>query len=94
MTSIFKLEGFAMSPSLSRLLEKMTPDEQAEVESFAAFILARRNLQKPQWLNDDISSQELMALVTASGGFDWLRAEEEDMYSIEDGDEVQWPSAS
>ena len=31
-----------MNTRLSRLLEKLTPEEQAEVETFAAFLLARR----------------------------------------------------
>jgi len=43
---------------------------------------------------DDISVQELTELVAASGSFDWLNAEEEDIYSLEDGEAVQWPSPS
>ncbi|MBI1987954.1 MAG: hypothetical protein HYS70_06380 [Nitrospinae bacterium] len=35
------------------------------------------------------SVQQLMELVTASGSFDWLNAEEEDIYSIEDGEAAQ-----
>ena len=31
-------------------------------------------------------------LVAASGSFDWLKAEEEDIYSLADGEAVQWPS--
>jgi hypothetical protein len=30
--------------------------------------------------------------VAASGSFDWLSAEEEDIYTLEDGEAVQWPS--
>jgi hypothetical protein len=82
-----------MSQRFAQLLAAMTPQEQAEVETFAAFVLARRNLQQPQFLTDDISVQELMKLVTASGGFDWLSAEEEDSYSIEDGEAAQWPKS-
>jgi hypothetical protein len=81
-----------MSPKLTQLLAEMTPQEQAEVETFAAFVLVRRHLQSPQVLTDDISVQELTALVAASGSFDWLDAEEEDIYSIADGEAVQWPS--
>ena len=80
-----------MSSKLMQLLDAMTPQEQAEVEAFAAFVIVRRQLQQPQLLTDDISVQELTELVAASGSFDWLSAEEEDMYSIEDGEAVQWP---
>jgi hypothetical protein len=34
----------------------------------------------------------LTALVATSGSFDWLNAEEEHIYSLEDGEAVQWPS--
>lgn len=74
-----------MPHKLAQLLEKMTPDEREEVEAFAAFLIARRNLRKLHILTDDISIQELMELVTESGSFDWLDAEEEDIYSLEDG---------
>ena len=73
------------SDRLSQLLEEMTPQEQTEVETFAAFVVARRKLQNPQILSDDISVHELMKLVEDSGSFDWLSAEEEDVYSIKDG---------
>jgi hypothetical protein len=81
-----------MSPRLAQLLKEMTPQERAEVEAFAAFVIVRRYLQQPQLLTDDISVQELTELVAASGSFDWLNAEEEDIYSVEDGEAVQWPS--
>ena len=81
-----------MSPRLTQLLEEMTPQEQTEVEVFAAFLIVRRQLQQPQLLTDDISVQELTELVAASGSFDWLNAEEEDIYSLADGEAVQWPS--
>jgi hypothetical protein len=81
-----------MSPKLAQLLEEMTPQERAEVEVFAAFVIVRRHLQQPQLLTDDISVQELTELVATSGSFDWLNAEEEDIYSLEDGEAVQWPS--
>jgi hypothetical protein len=70
----------------------MTPQERTEVEAFAAFVIVRRDLQQPQLLTDDISVQELTELVAASGSFDWLDAEEEDSYSIADGEAVRWPS--
>jgi len=85
-------EAINMTNRLNQLLEKMTPQEQSEVEIFAAFVIAHRNIQKPLVLTDDISSQELMQLVESSGSFDWLDAEEEDVYSLEDGKPVQWPN--
>jgi hypothetical protein len=81
-----------MSSKLMQLLELMTPQERAEVEAFAAFVMVRRHIQQPQLLSDDISVQELTELVAAAGSFDWLNAEEEDIYSVEDGKSVQWPT--
>ena len=81
-----------MNNRLSKLLEKLTPEEQAEVETFTMFVIARRNLRKLKILTDDISTEELTQLVMDSGSFDWLDAPEEDIYSIEDGKPVQWPS--
>jgi hypothetical protein len=81
-----------MSPKLAQLLEEMTPQERAEVEVFSAFVIVRRHLQQPQLLTDDVSVQELTELVATSGSFDWLNVEEEDIYSLEDGEAVQWPS--
>lgn len=80
--------------SRQALIKNMTPQERAEVETFAAFVIARRKLQKLQIITDDIPTQELVQLVMESGSFNWLSAEEEDVYSIEDGEAVQWPSAS
>jgi hypothetical protein len=83
-----------MNERFSQLLENMTLQERVEVETFAAFVLARRKLKDLQVLTDEISTQELMRLVTESGSFDWLDSEEEEGYSIEDGEEVQWPDRS
>ena len=80
-----------MKAGLSKLLESLTPAEQAEVETFAAFLLARRRLKKHKLFTDDVSTEELMQLVTDAGGFEWLEAPEEDGYSTADGDAVQWP---
>ena len=80
-----------MTKKVLQLYEKMTPQEQQEVESFVIFLLARRKLRKRQLLTDDISTDELMKLVENSGSFDWLDSEFEDLYTIKDGDEVQWP---
>ncbi|NIR73154.1 hypothetical protein GWN42_31745 [candidate division KSB1 bacterium] len=79
---------------MSELLKKMTPEEKAEVEAFAAFVLTRRNLQNLQLLTDDISTEELLKLVEDSGSFEWLNHDEEDVYSLVDGEEAEWPSAS
>ena len=83
-----------MSSKLMQLLELMTPQERAEVEAFAAFVMVRRHIQQPLLLSNDISVQELTELVAAAGSFDWLNAEEEEIYSVEDGESVQWPSPS
>ena len=80
-----------MTDRLLKLCEKMTPQEQQEVESFVIFVLARRKLRKRQLITNDISTDELMNLVENSGSFNWLDSEFEDVYTIRDGDEVQWP---
>ncbi len=80
-----------MKAGLSKLLQSLTLAEQAEVETFAAFLLARRKLKKVQVSTDDVSTEELLQLVTDAGGFEWLDAPEEDVYSATDGDAVQWP---
>lgn len=80
-----------MLQRLSQLLKELTPQEQTQVETFAAFILARRKLQQPQLLTNDPSVQELTELVASAGSFEWLE-EEEDIYSPDDGERVQWPS--
>lgn len=79
--------------NIDQLLDKMTDQERTEIEAFAAFILMRRKLQRTQVLTDDIAVQELMELVLHGGGFDWLRSEDEDIYSIEDGEVVTWGDA-
>lgn len=81
-----------MNTTIAKLLEKLTPGEQAEIATFAMFILARRKLRKLEIATDDIPTEELMQLVENAGSFDWLDAAEEDVYSTEDGAEVRWPS--
>lgn len=81
-----------MSPRLTQLLAEMTPQEQADVAAFATFVIVRRRLQQFQLLTDDISAQALTDLVAASGSSAWLSTEAEDIYAIEDGEAVQWPS--
>lgn len=80
-----------MNQKLAQLLEKLTPEEQAELETFAAFLVARRG-NKLQWLSDNVSTDELTQLISDSGSFDWLDSPEENVYSIEDGSPIQWPN--
>ena len=80
-----------MKDDFSKLLKSLTPAEQAEVETFASFLLARRKLKKVHVSTDDVSTEELLQLVTDAEGFEWLDAPEEDVYSAADGDAVQWP---
>ena len=70
-----------MKAGLSKLLKSLTPAEQAEVETFAAFLLVRRKAGKVRVSADDVSTEELLQLVTDAGGFEWLDAPEEDVYS-------------
>lgn len=83
-----------MTKKLNEIIDRMTPGEQTEVETFALFLLARRKLRKYKLQSDDISIQELVRLVEASGSFDWLAAGEENAYSITDGESVEWPVKS
>ena len=80
-----------MKAGLSKLLKSLTPAEQDEVETFAAFLLARRKVGKVRVFTNDVSTEELLQLVADSGRFEWLDAPEEDVYSAADGDAVQWP---
>jgi len=79
---------------MQALLDKMTPEEKAEVESFATFLLTRRKPRQIKFLTDDITSQELLSLAEDAGSFEWLSAQGEDVYSIEDGEEAEWPRES
>ncbi len=81
-----------MPQRLPQLLKELTPQGQAQVETLAAFILARRKLRQPQLLTNDLSGQERTELVASAGSFEWLE-EEEDIYSPDDGEAVQWPSS-
>ena len=79
-----------MNYRFAQLLKRLTPEEELEVETFTAAVLARRYDQNLAMQTDDISSEELIQLVTDSGSFDWLDAPEEDVYSPTDGKAVQW----
>ena len=52
-----------------------------------------RRGKKLLFLSDDVSTDELTQLVSDSGGFNWLDASKEDVYSLEDGQMVQWRSS-
>ena len=79
-----------MNNRFAQLLKRLTPEEETEVETFTAAVLARRAGQEPPIQTDDISSEELIQLATDSGSFDWLDAPEEDIYTLTDGKAVQW----
>ena len=79
-----------MNHRFTQLLKRLTPEEEIEVETFAAAVLARRDDQNLAMQTDDVSSEELIQLVTDSGSFDWLDAPEEDIYSLTDGKAAQW----
>jgi hypothetical protein len=81
-----------MTEQLAQILEALTPQEQAEVETFASYLVLRRRLREPSWLTDDISSTDLARLALEGGSFDWLN-EEPELYSLNDGEEVEWPAA-
>ena len=84
-----------MNDRLIQLLQRLTPEEEAEVETLAAAIVARRDSQNPQLQSDDISRFGRVGPIGVdSGGFDWLEASEEDVYSLSDGRAVQWNACS
>jgi hypothetical protein len=83
-----------MNQRIARLLDNLSPQEQSELEAFAAFLIARRTLEHPQVLTDDISAEELLELVMQSGSVNWLADSREDGYSLADGDAVTWPPAA
>lgn len=82
-----------MTKTFEKLLSALLPDEQRELERFAAYLLLRRKISTEQSVADEISSDELMQLAMRGGSFDWL-ANEPDIYSIKDGEPVQWPKKS
>jgi hypothetical protein len=43
-------------------------------------------------MTDEVSSQELLMIADRAGSFEWLDSEAEDVYSLQDGDEAEWPS--
>jgi hypothetical protein len=79
-----------MTKTLANLINKMTLQERKEVETFAAFIISRRNFDKDYLVTNDVPVNELIEVISDSGSFNWLNNEEEDIYSLNDGEEVQW----
>ncbi|WP_449243774.1 hypothetical protein [Desulfobacca acetoxidans] len=79
-----------MPSSLNDYLNKLTPQEKAELETFAAFLIARRGLRSSAILADEIPMAELMALAMQSFSFDWLADADEDIYGPTDGGEATW----
>ena len=79
-----------MNDRFAQLLNRLTPEEERQVENFTAAILARRDNKELPIQTEDISSEELIQLMAESGSFDWLDAPDEDIYSITDGKAVQW----
>lgn len=82
-----------MTKSLEKLLLVLSPEEQQELEKFGVYLLLRRKITTEQVVTDEISSDELTQLAMRGGAFDWLE-NEPDIYSIRDGEPVQWPKKS
>jgi len=80
-----------MTNKLKELFEQMSPQEKKEIETFAIFLLTRRKLRKRNILSDDIFIEELTQLIEESGSFEWLNSKDEDVYSVRDGEAVEWP---
>lgn len=78
-----------MTKNFTQLFDKMTPQEQAEIESFTVFLIARRKI-KQKLLTDEISIEELMQLIEDGGSFDWLKSDAQNVYSVKDGEPVKW----
>jgi hypothetical protein len=86
------MEQTQISPRLHKVWQFLTFEEKNELETFAAFLLTRRGLKQQELATDDISTKELARLVMAGGSFDWLDDPREDVYTNQDGEEIEWPS--
>ena len=86
----YKESGIIMTKTLANLINEMTFQERKEVETFAAFIISRRNSDKDYLVTNDVPINELIEVVSDSGSFNWLNNDEEDIYSLNDGENVQW----
>jgi len=83
-----------MATWITQLLDRLTPQEQAKLETFAAFLIARRRLENSPMLTDDLSAVELLELTRQSGSFDWLADPREEVYTLTDGEAVAWVSGA
>ena len=83
-----------MPQTLENLIQQMTVKEREEVTFFASFVIARRHSNSQHIVTDDVSTADVLELAVGSRSFDWLDRVEEDEYSVEDGDAVQWPNKS
>ena len=79
-----------MTKTLANLLNEMTFQEQKKVETFAAFIISQRHSDKDYLVSNDVPINELIDVVSDSGSFNWLNNDEENIYSLNDGENVQW----
>ena len=80
-----------MNQRLSQLLDKVSHEELNEIEDFISFLIVKRNLKKKdKILDNDIDINEMVQLISKSGGFDWLKKSEENIYSESDGVPAQW----
>lgn len=73
-----------MSEKLLQLLVKMTPEERAEVEAYALFVLVRRKLNQQDEDTDAISLEELMDLADSTESFSFLKGLDEKMKNNEE----------
>jgi Mlc titration factor MtfA (ptsG expression regulator) len=78
------------SSNLAQRLATLSPQEQARLEAAVAKVLLAQR-QPSRIPSDDLSAWEWTKLVATSGSFDWLAAEAEDVYTVTDGQPVQWP---
>lgn len=56
-----------MKASLSKLLESLTPEEQSEVETFAGYLLARREVCKAEKTEDSSQGKSTHSLLEIRG---------------------------
>ena len=77
------------------LLSNLTPREQNLLMQVAELLVARRENKESNssYSADDVSVKELLLLTTYGDTWKWLDNPEEDVYSLNDGDDAVWPSA-
>ena len=84
------IEKLYMNKRLASLINKISLDEQKEVEIFVNYLLLKRNIEKHHISLDDITTGELTELIDNSNSFVWLSNTSEDIYTYNDGEQVQW----